>query len=221
MSKKKTDQAKETKAKPAQPAPSAPAESPQPTPPVVDETSTEPKIVEAPQDQTNIDPLSQENNPPAADDNTGVPLMPIPAEDPEAQVQQTPVLPEDAHIIEAPAADPNPSKEEAADDEDENEDEEQEGDLRIIDDSRIPDEIYAGQSFFLGLNQKLDVGTVITKKLKTGEHSFRIQNNPTELEGDKGKYFNYLVSHAYDTEEPLEKPIKKSFIRGKFEVVEK
>lgn len=169
------------------------------------------------------DPLDQENNPQVDPENSTSPIL-----DPEPVEEKTdpepPVLPEGTTVLlePAPATDNGTISTDPEAEEVEEEAEEQEGDLRIYDDSRVPDEIKDGQSFVLGLNRKLEEGVVIHKKLKNGEHSFRVAAYHGEMDGDGGKkYHNHLVSHVYDIKNPLEKNIDRSFMRGKFDIVEK
>lgn len=185
-------------AKTEQPAQPAPPAAPEPAPA---ETSQDPVIIEAPQDPTEAtEALSPENNPQQVVDGAA-PVIPTPP----------PVEPEV----------PQEAEESTTSEDDEEEDVEQEGDLRILDSNRVPDEIYEGQAFVVGLNRKVPDGAVITKKLKTGEHSFRVAAYHGDMQDDAGKTFhNYLVTHVYDKENPLEKNIPRSFIRGKFDIVE-
>jgi len=102
-------------------------------------------------------------------------------------------------------------KKDAPDDEEENHDDDP---LKVIDSSRVVDELEPGGYTTIGFSKSLEPGTRISRQ----ESSFVVIQQTAERENDKGKpYFDHLVMLERSGED--QKSAKKSLFKGNFELI--
>ena len=104
------------------------------------------------------------------------------------------------------------TKKEETDDEEENHDDDP---LKVVDSSRVVDELEPGGYTTIGFSKTLEPGTRVSRQ----ESSFVVIQQTAERENDKGKlYFDHLVMLEKSGED--QKSAKKSLFKGNFELVQ-